>query len=234
MQNRNPLRFVHHVTTRSKISTPIKLGLIVLAKWRTEIETSVRTGTRNGRTETANTKNKDVKRFARGLQNLANYRPKILHAASRQPGQTQPATKIRTRHPHFNAWSHISLAFAVAAACSGGGDSLGNTQPWCPIAGPYIDATEELVEQYQKDARRSSIEEAEDLWDDAKDDLYSLSYGGVGDIASGLALEELYEAGIDYAIVSRSPESDDFEGERYRERKKDFENAKSRVFDICK
>ncbi len=74
-----------------------------LAKWRTEIQTSVRIGTHNGRTESANANIKDVKRLARGFQNLDNYRLRILLAAGRKPGQTQPVTKIRTRCPIFNA-----------------------------------------------------------------------------------------------------------------------------------
>ena len=74
-----------------------------LAKWRTEIETSIRTGAHNGRTEAANAKIKDVKRSGRGFSNLANYRLRILLAAGRKPGQTQPVTKIRTRRPSFNA-----------------------------------------------------------------------------------------------------------------------------------
>ena len=74
-----------------------------LTKWRTEIETSVRTRTHNGRTEAANAKIKDVKRSGRGFTNLDNYRLRILLAAGRKPGQTQPVTKIRTRHPRFNA-----------------------------------------------------------------------------------------------------------------------------------
>jgi len=77
--------------------------LRTLAKWRTEIQTSVRTGTHNGRTESANANIKDVKRLARGFQNLDNYRLRILLAAGRKPGQTQPVTKIRTRCPIFNA-----------------------------------------------------------------------------------------------------------------------------------
>ncbi len=74
-----------------------------LDRWRTEIETSVATGTHNGRTEAANAKTKDVKRSARGFTNLANYRLRILLAAGRKPGQTQPVTKTRTRHPSFLA-----------------------------------------------------------------------------------------------------------------------------------
>ena len=74
-----------------------------LTKWRTEIETSVRTGTHNGRTEAANAKIKDVKRSARGFTNPANYRLRILLATGRKPGHTQPVTKIRTRRPSFDA-----------------------------------------------------------------------------------------------------------------------------------
>ena len=74
-----------------------------LARWRTEILTSTTTGTHNGRTEAANAKIKDVKRSARGFTNLANYRLRILLAAGRKPGQTQPVTKIRTRRPRFIA-----------------------------------------------------------------------------------------------------------------------------------
>ena len=74
-----------------------------LAKWRTEIETSISTRTHNGRTEAANAKIKDVKRSARGFTNLDNYRLRILLAAGRKPGQTQPVTKIRTRRPRLNA-----------------------------------------------------------------------------------------------------------------------------------
>jgi molybdenum-dependent DNA-binding transcriptional regulator ModE len=64
---------------------------------------SVATGTHNGRTEAANAKIKDVKRSARGFTNLHNYRLRILLAAGRTPGQTQPVTKIRTRRPRFVA-----------------------------------------------------------------------------------------------------------------------------------
>ncbi|WP_419926069.1 ISL3 family transposase [Candidatus Poriferisocius sp.] len=74
-----------------------------LTKWRTEIETSVRTRTHNGRTEAANAKIKDVKRSGRGFTNLDNYRLRILLAAGRKPGQTQPVTKIRTRRPRSDA-----------------------------------------------------------------------------------------------------------------------------------
>ncbi len=74
-----------------------------LARWRTEILTSTTTGTSNGRTEAANAKIKDVKRSARGYRNLHNYRLRILLAAGRKPGQTQPVTKIRTRRPRFIA-----------------------------------------------------------------------------------------------------------------------------------
>ena len=74
-----------------------------LKSWRTEIITSTTTGTHNGRTEAANANIKDVKRSARGLTNLANYRLRILLAAGRKPGQTQPVTKIRTRRPRFVA-----------------------------------------------------------------------------------------------------------------------------------
>lgn len=74
-----------------------------LTRWHTEITTSVATGTHNGRTEAANAKIKDVKRSARGLTNLHNYRLRILLAAGRKPRQTQPVTKIRTRRPRFVA-----------------------------------------------------------------------------------------------------------------------------------
>ena len=74
-----------------------------LKRWHTEIIASVATGTHNGRTEAANAKIKDIKRSARGLANLANYRLRILLAAGQQPGQTQPVTKIRTRRPRFVA-----------------------------------------------------------------------------------------------------------------------------------
>ena len=74
-----------------------------LTRWRTEIETSVATGTHNGRTEAANAKIKDVKRSARGFRSFANYRLRILLAAGRKPGQTQPVTKIRTRRPRSDA-----------------------------------------------------------------------------------------------------------------------------------
>ena len=52
-----------------------------LDRWHTEIATSVKTRTYNGRTEAANAKIKDAKRSARGFRNLANYRPRILLAA---------------------------------------------------------------------------------------------------------------------------------------------------------
>ena len=74
-----------------------------LKRWRTEILASTTTGTHNGRTEAANAKIKDVKRSARGFTNLNNYRLRILLAAGRKPGQTQPVTKIRTRRPRFVA-----------------------------------------------------------------------------------------------------------------------------------
>jgi len=74
-----------------------------LDRWRTEIQTSVATGTHNGRTEAANAKIKDVKRSARGFRNFSKYRLRILLAAGRKPGQTQPVTKIRTRRPSFVA-----------------------------------------------------------------------------------------------------------------------------------
>jgi len=74
-----------------------------LDRWRTEIQTSVATGTHNGRTEAANAKIKDVKRSARGFRNFSNYRLRILLAAGPKPGQTQPVTKIRTRRPSFVA-----------------------------------------------------------------------------------------------------------------------------------
>ena len=79
-----------------------------LDRRRAEIETSVATGTHNGRTEAANAKIKDVKRSARGFRNLSNYRLPILPAAGPKPGQTQPVTKTRTRHPSFDAKSQIS------------------------------------------------------------------------------------------------------------------------------
>ena len=74
-----------------------------LKRWRTEILASASTGANNGRTEAANAKIKDVKRSGRGLANLDNYRLRILLAAGRKPGQTQPVTKIRTRRPRFIA-----------------------------------------------------------------------------------------------------------------------------------
>jgi len=74
-----------------------------LNRWRAEINTSTSTGAHNGRTQAANAKIKDTKRTGRGFRSLANYRLRILFAAGRQPGQTQPATKIRTRHPRLNA-----------------------------------------------------------------------------------------------------------------------------------
>ena len=74
-----------------------------LAKWRTEIKTSIATRTHNGRTEAANAKTKDIKRSGRGFANLHNYRLRILLAAGQKPRETQPVTKIRTRHPSFNA-----------------------------------------------------------------------------------------------------------------------------------
>ena len=74
-----------------------------LNKWKTEIHTNVHTGTHNSRTEAANAKIKDVKRSGRGFTNLANYRLRILLAAGRQPSQTQPVTKIRTRRPRLDA-----------------------------------------------------------------------------------------------------------------------------------
>ncbi len=74
-----------------------------LAKWQNEIEPSISSRTHNGRTDADNVKVKDVKRSARGFTNLDNYRLRILLAAGRQPGQTQPVTKIRTRRPRLNA-----------------------------------------------------------------------------------------------------------------------------------
>ena len=74
-----------------------------LHRWRKEINTSTATGSHNGRTEAANAKIKDAKRSARGFSNLANYRLRILLAAGRKPGQTQPVTKIRTRRPSLDA-----------------------------------------------------------------------------------------------------------------------------------
>lgn len=74
-----------------------------LTRWRTEINTSIRTGAHNGRTEAANAKIKDVKRSARGFRRFANYRLRILLAAGQEPGQTQPVTKIRTRRPRLDA-----------------------------------------------------------------------------------------------------------------------------------
>ena len=74
-----------------------------LHRWRKEINTSTATGTHNARTEAANAKIKDVKRSGRGFANLANYRLRILLAAGRKPGQTQPVTKIRTRRPSLDA-----------------------------------------------------------------------------------------------------------------------------------
>ena len=74
-----------------------------LAKWRTEIETSISTRTHNARTEAANAKIKDIKRTGRGFRRFANYRLRILLAAGQKPGQTQPVTKIRTRRPRLNA-----------------------------------------------------------------------------------------------------------------------------------
>ena len=74
-----------------------------LHRWRQEINTSTATGTHNARTEAANAKIKDVKRSGRGFANLANYRLRILLAAGRKPGQTQPVAKIRTRRPRSNA-----------------------------------------------------------------------------------------------------------------------------------
>ena len=74
-----------------------------LNKRRTETETSTSTGAHNARTEAANAKTKDIKRSGRGYANPDNHRLRILLAAGQKPGQTQPATKIRTRHPRLNA-----------------------------------------------------------------------------------------------------------------------------------
>ena len=70
-----------------------------LRRWETEIGAAARTGTSNGRTEAANARIKDIKRSGRGSRNFANYRHRILLAAARQPCQTQPVTRIRTRRP---------------------------------------------------------------------------------------------------------------------------------------
>ena len=70
-----------------------------LRRWETEIGTAVRIGTSNGRTEAANARIKDIKRSGRGFRNFANYRHRIILAAARQPCQTQPVTRIRTRRP---------------------------------------------------------------------------------------------------------------------------------------
>ena len=70
-----------------------------LRRWETEIDTAVRTGTSNGRTEAANARIKDIKRSARGFRNFANYRHRIILADRPQPCQTQPVTRIRTRCP---------------------------------------------------------------------------------------------------------------------------------------
>ena len=72
-------------------------------RWRQEIKTSISTGAHNGRTEAANAKTKDIKRTGRGYTDLDNYRLRILFAAGRQPGQTQPVTKIRTQRPSLDA-----------------------------------------------------------------------------------------------------------------------------------
>ena len=74
-----------------------------LRRWRAEIITSITTSTHNGRTEAANTKIKDKKRSARGFHNPHNHRLRILLAAGRKPRETQPVTKIRTRHPSLVA-----------------------------------------------------------------------------------------------------------------------------------
>ncbi len=78
-----------------------------LKSWRTEIATSIATGAHNGRIEAANAKAKDIKRPARGFRNLNNYRLRILLATGQRTGHTQPATKVRTRRPRFNAKTRL-------------------------------------------------------------------------------------------------------------------------------
>ena len=70
-----------------------------LDRWRAETNTSVATGTHNGRTEAANAKIKDVKRSARGFRNFSNYRPRILLAAGQNPAKPNPPQKSEPHAP---------------------------------------------------------------------------------------------------------------------------------------
>lgn len=67
-----------------------------LKRWRAAILAHHATGASNGRVEAANLTIKQVKRTGRGYRNIANYRLRILLAASRRR-DTQPVTNLRAR-----------------------------------------------------------------------------------------------------------------------------------------
>ena len=125
-----------------------------------------------------------------------------------------------------NLVATIVLFAAVTAGCGGGGDSLGNAQPWCPLADDFITSVEELSKLYRDDAKLSSIEEADDEWDDAREDLYYNAEAS--DFTSGRALEGLYDEGNGLVEASRSDDD-----EYYEDARDDFEDAKELIHRIC-
>ena len=120
----------------------------------------------------------------------------------------------------------ILVVLTFLAACGGNGDSLGNAQPWCPLADDYIAATEDLSKAYRGDAKISKIEEATEEYREARNSLQDIY---PDDSTSYIALEGLESDGSGLIEASRMNDDDEY----YEEQKDDFEDAKELVGRIC-
>ena len=115
--------------------------------------------------------------------------------------------------------------FALSA-CGGKGDSIGNAQPWCPLAQDYVSGTEELSKAYRSDAKISELEDANDAYREARRNLRDVS---PNDSTSYIALDGLASDGDGLIEASSMDDDEDY----YEEQKDDFAEAKELVKRIC-
>ena len=126
----------------------------------------------------------------------------------------------------------ITGLFALSA-CGGKGDSIGNAQPWCPLAQDYVSGTEELSKAYRSDAEISELEDARDAYYDARDAYlearWNLHHVSSGDIHDYIAPRGLVSDGGRLIRASSMDDDEDY----YEEEKDDFAEAKELVKRIC-